>query len=148
MGKKAIAHAKSLKSQELLTWLRAERGRALIDNDPLQLPPYREMLKVIQQANFGYTNQVKQLPGGYGEVTKITPEVPPEATENQAFQLSEARFLDSPEAVLERILVAFDEEKSDDWIAKNIFLATGGNNYYRAKKRVAAIRACSGWNNQ
>jgi predicted GIY-YIG superfamily endonuclease len=47
---------------------------------------------------------------------------------------------ESPESLLERILAAFDEGKSDDWIAKNIFGATGGNSYYKAKDRIARIR--------
>lgn len=141
LGKKAISHARKLKNDALAEWLRADRSRVLVDDIPVQLPPYREISRVIQSGSLGYTSQIKQLPSNYPTATEIDLEVPSEATENQAFPPSQAGYLESPEALLEAILSAFDQEKSDDWIAKNIFGCTGGNSYYKAKQRVAMIRA-------
>jgi hypothetical protein len=141
LGRKAINHAKSLKRSDLVDWLASSRSHALLDNDPVILPDYREMVRVIQSFQRGYTPLPPQLSQAYTATTEISPELPPEATENQGFQVLEAGFSESPESLLERILAAFDEEKSDDWIAKNIFGATGGNSYYKAKDRIAKIRA-------
>jgi hypothetical protein len=140
LGKKAHAYARKLKNPALEEWLRGDRSRILVDDIPVQLPPYREIQKVIQQGSIGYTHIPLQLSQGYTSTTEISPEQPPEATENQGFQVLEAGFSESPESLLERILAAFDDKKSDDWIAKNIFGATGGNSYYKAKDRIAKIR--------
>lgn len=140
LGRKAINHAKSLKRSDLVDWLASNRSHALLDNNPVILPDYREMVRVIQSSQRGYTQLPPQLSQDYEATTEISPELPPEATENQGFQLLEAGSSDSPESLLERILAAFDEGKSDDWIAKNIFGATGGNSYYKAKERVAKFR--------
>ncbi|MEH2377308.1 MAG: hypothetical protein V7K27_00120 [Nostoc sp.] len=43
LGKKAIAHAKSLKNEQLINWLKADQSHCLLDDQPLKLPPYREM---------------------------------------------------------------------------------------------------------
>lgn len=143
LGRKAINHAKSLKRSDLVDWLASSRSHALLDNDPVILPDYREMVRVIQSFQRGYTQLPPQLSQGYIAATETTPEPPSEATENQGFQLLEAgypEFSESPESLLEQILAAFDDGKSDDWIAKNIFGATGGNSYYKAKDRIAKIR--------
>jgi energy-coupling factor transporter ATP-binding protein EcfA2 len=49
LGKVAVEHAKRLKSPELIQWLRAEKGRGLLDDEPVQLPPYREMVAVTKR---------------------------------------------------------------------------------------------------
>ena len=43
LGKKALAHAKSLKNEQLINWLKANQSHCLLDDQPLKLPPYREM---------------------------------------------------------------------------------------------------------
>ncbi|MEH2309323.1 ATP-binding protein [Nostoc sp.] len=43
LGKKALAHAKSLKNEQLINWLKADQSHCLLDDQPLKLPPYREM---------------------------------------------------------------------------------------------------------
>ncbi|MEH1971094.1 hypothetical protein [Nostoc sp.] len=43
LGKKAIAHAKSLKNEQLINWLKQDQSHCLLDDQPLKLPPYREM---------------------------------------------------------------------------------------------------------
>ncbi|MCC5606656.1 hypothetical protein LC612_07610 [Nostoc sp. CHAB 5834] len=47
LGKKAIAHAKSLKNEQLINWLKADQSHCLLDDYPFKLPPYREMKAVI-----------------------------------------------------------------------------------------------------
>jgi hypothetical protein len=141
LGKKAVAHARKLKNDALVQWLQADRSRLLVDDMPVQLPPYREIQKVIQQGSLGYPGQTRQLSSGYAPATETPPEVPPEATENQGFQPSEASFSDSPKSLLDRVLDAFKAGKSDDWIAKNIFDCHGGNSYYKAKETIAYIRS-------
>lgn len=43
LGKKAIAHAKTLKNETLVNWLKLDKSHCLLDDQPLKLPPYREM---------------------------------------------------------------------------------------------------------
>ena len=43
LGKKAIAHAKSLKNEQLINWLKSDQSHCLLDDQPLKLPLYREM---------------------------------------------------------------------------------------------------------
>lgn len=51
LGKVAAEHAKRLKSSELIQWLKADPGRALLDDNPVQLPPYREMVAVTKRVS-------------------------------------------------------------------------------------------------
>ena len=140
LGKKAIAHAKKLRNEALVRWLQADRSRLLVDDIPVQLPPYREIQRVIQQGSLGYLRQTGQLSGGYVTTTENPSKLPPEATENRGFQPPEPGFSKSPKTLLERILEAFQHGKSDDWIAKNIFECRGGDSYYKAKETTTYIR--------
>ncbi len=54
LGRKAINHAKSLKRSDLVEWLASSRSHALLDNDPVVLPDYREMVRVIQSFQRGF----------------------------------------------------------------------------------------------
>ena len=141
LGKKALKHAAKLKRDDLIQWLRSNRSRALLDDDPVILPDYREMLRVIKAMANGYGVVPPQLPSQYDSTTNNLPELPPEATENQGFQPSEPSFSKSPKSLLERILGAFKDGKSDDWIAKNIFECRGGDGYYKAKETISYIRS-------
>lgn len=49
LGKKAQAHAKSLKNIQLVEWLKLNQSHALLDDQPLKLPPYREMKAATQR---------------------------------------------------------------------------------------------------
>lgn len=141
LGKKALKHAMKLKRHDLADWLRANRAHALLDDEPVVLPDYREMQRVIQSVNRGYQGVIPQLPIAHESTTRSTPELPLEATKNQGFQPVEVGFSESPKSLLERILAAFEEGKSDDWVAKNIFESSGGNSYYKAKETIAYVRA-------
>jgi hypothetical protein len=140
LGKKALKHAAKLKRDDLVQWLKSNRSHALLDDDPVILPDYREMRRVIEQMQRGYGMVPPQLSAAYEPATRSTPELPPEPTENQGFQPLEAGFSDSPKTLLEQILAAFEEGRSDDWIAKNIYGCSGGNSYYKAKEAIAFIR--------
>jgi hypothetical protein len=140
LGKKAVKHATKLKQDDLVQWLRSSRSHALLDDEPVTLPDYREMQRVIKAMANGYGLVPPQLPGDCDATPRSGAELPPEPTENQGFQPPEAGFSDSPKTLLEQILAAFEEGRSDDWIAKNIYRASGGNSYYKAKEAIAFIR--------
>ncbi|WP_017652550.1 hypothetical protein [Fortiea contorta] len=50
LGKKAQAHAKSLKNNQLIEWLKLDKSHALLNDQPLKLPPYREMKASTQRS--------------------------------------------------------------------------------------------------
>lgn len=152
LGRKAINHAKSLKRSDLVDWLASSRSHALLDNDPIVLPDYREMVRVIQQFSRGFLLSesqyqqssdavVHQSPARYQETPKTTPETP----KNQAFQPSETCFGETVEGgeidILERILTAFQEERSDDWVAKNVIMKSQRIGYYKAREKSEMLRA-------
>jgi energy-coupling factor transporter ATP-binding protein EcfA2 len=126
LGKKALAHAKSLKNDPLMEWLKADRSRALIDDEPLILPPYREMKTAISRPQLSYQSAIPQ-----------TLQLTPEATEESAFEPISQEF----QPTLEGILEAIEAGKSDDWITKHVLGTPGGSTYSRNKARVAALRA-------
>ncbi len=152
LGKKAIARAKKLKNAQLVDWLRAERGRLLCDDIPVQLPPYSEIKRVIQGNSNGLWMAPMQLQQSSQAVIQDvdtsfdeTPETDPETTENQPLQPSETDFSGTPKggeiALLERILAALAEGRSDDWIAKNVVIPGERIGYYKAREKVEALRA-------
>lgn len=151
LGKKAQAHARKLKNDPLLEWLKGDRSRVLVDEIPVQLPSYREIQRVIQTGSRGISTVVpKYLVDSNGVASKLlgefpkTPETSPETTENQGFQPSETSFSETSEGMeigfLERILTAFSEGRSDDWIAKNVIMKCQSMGYYRAKEKAESLR--------
>jgi hypothetical protein len=140
LGKKAQAHARKLKNPELENWLKADRSRLLVDDIPVQLPPYREIQRVIQARGL---SSVPVLPPVARE-SKKNPEIAPETTENQVFQPPETGFPKTPEApeigLLSQILEAIHHGRSDDWIAKNVIMQSQSIGYYKAKSNVESIR--------
>lgn len=151
LGKKAQAHARRLKNEALLEWLKGDRSRILVDDIPVQLPPYREIQRVIQTGSRSsgtvvpsfYTDSKGVTSELLGEFPK-TDETNPETTENQGFQPSETSFPETSEGgeigLLKRILAAFEADKSDDWIAKNVIMKHESIGYYKAKEKAAELR--------
>lgn len=139
LTKKALSHAKTLKREDLIDWLNADRRHALLDDQPVLLPDYREMVRVIQQVSRGFSTVVVQL----SDECEKTPETDSETTENQGFQPPKTSFSQTSEGgeipVLERILAALKAEKSADWIAKHIIMKNESIGYYRAKERAEAL---------
>jgi energy-coupling factor transporter ATP-binding protein EcfA2 len=49
LGKTAVSHAKSLKDDRLVGWLRSDRSHCLVDDQPCKLPSYRELKAVTNR---------------------------------------------------------------------------------------------------
>lgn len=157
LGKKAQAHARKLKNDAMVEWLKGDKSRVLVDDIPVQLPSYREIQRVIQQGSRGISTVVPQYftdsKGVTGESLSEfpkTPETDPETTLHQGFQLPETSFGETSEggeiALLERILAAFQEGRSDDWIAKNVIMRSQSIGYYKARQKAELLRQM--WNHE
>jgi hypothetical protein len=157
LGKKAQAHARKLKSDALVEWLKSDRSRVLVDDIPVQLPPYREIQRVIQQGSriagtvvpSYFTDSKGVTSDSLSEFLK-TDETTLETTENQGFQPSETSFGETSEGgeigLLEGILAAFQEGRSDDWIAKNVIMRSQSIGYYKAREKAESLRKL--WNHE
>ncbi|MEH2070536.1 MAG: hypothetical protein V7K47_20645 [Nostoc sp.] len=117
LGKKAVAHAKSLKNEQLINWLKLDQSHCLLDDQPLKLPPYREM-------------KAAALRGG----STIPQPYPDNA--NQPEKRAENDLKTAPGAVFEencsdndrllwRLIVRFGEGKSDSTIVTEVLGFTG-----------------------
>lgn len=151
LGKKAETHARKLKNDALLEWLKGDRSRVMADDIPVQLPNYREIKRVIDANSRGSSTVVpKYLVDSDGVTTESLDEFPKttetgaETTENQGFQPPETGFEEISEGedidFSERILSALGEGKSDDWIAKHVIMKAQSISYYRAKDKAARLR--------
>jgi hypothetical protein len=117
LGKKAQAHAKSLKNQALIDWLKQDQSHCLLDDMPCKLPPYREMRGVTQR----YSSTIVQP---YYDNT-IHPEKTPE---NALKPASEADLSDSfsdETRLLWRLIQRFSDGKSDSAIVTEVMGFTG-----------------------
>lgn len=124
LGKKAIAHAKSLKNDELVNWLKKDRSHCLIDDSPCKLPSYREMKSIISRP---FLNQ--------GIEPQNTPEKIPEPAQSKDF---EEIFSDS-DAFLWRLIQKFGGDKSDSSIVTEI-LGMTGKKYAEGKTLLERLR--------
>jgi hypothetical protein len=151
LTKMAKAHAQKLKRQDLIEWLDQSRSHALLDDIPVLLPSYEEMKRVIQQAASGFLAISPQsqpsstsVLGEVQQQSEKTAEITPEPTENQGFQALETGFSGTSEGgefgLLERILAAFQADRSDDWIAKNVIMQHYRMGYYKAKEKAEQLR--------
>lgn len=122
LGKKAVTHAKSLKNDQLVEWLRADRSHCLLDDQPCKLPSYREM-KAVTQRLFPVSN--------FQPVNQLT------TTSQQVFQPVEPPDTDLPEAVIRAVRVAISLGASDSKIIKDILGYQGGQ--YQSGKNVLEI---------
>jgi hypothetical protein len=159
LGRKAINHAKSLKRLDLVEWLASSRSHALLDNDPVILPDYREMVRVIQSFQRGYT----QLPPSCQPPSNRLPDSetrrtaesefqpseglqkensdPQKSSGNQGFQPSEGTWESQWESRFWEVWQALQAEKSNYWIGGNVFDITGGTSYQRLCERLDTVRA-------
>ncbi|NES80870.1 MAG: hypothetical protein F6K10_05405 [Moorea sp. SIO2B7] len=48
LGKLAVTHARKLKNTQLVEWLKRDSTHALLDDEPIQLPTYRELTAVTR----------------------------------------------------------------------------------------------------
>ncbi len=124
LGKKAVAHAKSLKREDLIEWLKIDRSHCLLDDEPCKLPAYREMKSVTQRL---FLTPVDQ---------KL---VTSETTVQQAFQPPEPHPNQDLEALKKAVKACADAGLSDSKIIKDI-LGCSGNRYQSGKQLLEKLR--------
>lgn len=125
LGKKAIAHAKSLKNDELVYWLKQDRSHCLLDDSPCKLPAYREMKAVIQRPLLDHRTQPKKIP-----------EKTPEPAQNNDFEDN----LSESDAFLWRLIQKYGGDKSDSAIVTEV-LGMTGKRYDEGKNLLDRLRA-------
>jgi hypothetical protein len=154
LGKQALNHAKKLKRDDLLDWLRSSRSHALLDDEPIILPEYREMVRVIQSFQRGYN----PLPPALQPASNSLPENTPRSTLESGFQPLEALQKDSenPEKTPENqafqpweeifkekfweIWQAIQRGESNYRISTDVFNQSGGSTYQQICKRLDEVR--------
>ena len=131
LGKKAQAHAKSLKNNALVEWLKQDRSHCLLDDSPCKLPTYREMKSVTSR--YGSTilppsgdNAIAQ----FLEVEKAL-KTAPEA--GYGGNCSEN------DKLLWRMIQRFGAEKSDSAIVTEV-LGFTGQRYSEGKTVLESLR--------
>lgn len=169
LGKKAILHAQKLKRTDLVDWLRSSRSHALLDDEPIILPDYREMKRVIDSFSRTFyqlppTVQFtsNSLPNHFQDASNGFLKIPPGSTAESDFQPLEALQKEnfsapkSPEngdfsgvegdfeatwqAHFWETWQAIQAEKSNYWIGKNIFGIVGGSSYQQLSQRLDEVR--------
>ena len=124
LGKKAIAHAKNLKNDELINWLKQDRSHCLLDDSPCKLPPYREMKAVITRPLLNQGIQTENL---FEKPLKT----PSEAD-------FEVNFSES-DIFLWRLILKYGEGKSDSTIVTEV-LGMTGKKYGEGKDLLERLR--------
>ena len=124
LGKKALSHAKSLKNDELVNWLKQDRSHALLDDNPCKLPPYREMKAVISKPLLNQGTQPQKT-------VEKSLKTPPEADSEESFSESDA--------FLWRLIQRFGEGKSDSTIVTEV-LGMSGKRYGEGKDLLERLR--------
>ena len=124
LGKKAVAHAKSLKNEALLTWLQSDRSHCLLDDYACKLPSYREMKAVTQRL---------QLPSGNGAAVMA------ETTAQQAFQPIVTAETAPTEATIRAAKACLGAGFSDSRVIKEILGYQGGQ-YQKGKELLESIK--------
>lgn len=123
LGKFAVTHAKSLKDEALVTWLQSGKYRALVDDEPCQLPNLS-----------GYQPVTRQLP----QTHQIAPVVTAQTPAQSDFQ----PILTAIEPNLEALKIAVGLLKSqgvaDSVIIKQV-LGCQGSRYQQGKEILAEL---------
>jgi energy-coupling factor transporter ATP-binding protein EcfA2 len=117
LGKKAQAHAKSLKNNQLVEWLKLDKSHALLDDQPVKLPPYREMKAVTQR--FGSTIVQPYQQNATGPQNEAEQSLKPASGEG----LSDCSSDES--RLIWRMIQRFGADKSDSMIVTEILGYTG-----------------------
>ena len=124
LGKKAVAHAKSLKNETLVTWLQSDRSHCLLDDYPCKIPPYREMKAVTMRLQF---------PPGTVAVVMA------EAVTGQDFQPIVTTENAIPDSTIRAVKACLEANFSDSKIIKEILGYQGGQ-FTRGKKILEQIK--------
>lgn len=117
LGKKAIAHAKSLKNDRLVEWLKADKSHCLLDDQPLKLPPYREMKAATMR---GSTTIPKLLPNN-----PINPNCEGKQSPKPALEAECDDLFSQNGRLLWRMIQRYGEGKSDSAIVTEVMGFTG-----------------------
>ncbi|MGV0103050.1 AAA+ ATPase domain-containing protein [Nostoc sp. DSM 114160] len=117
LGKKALAHAKSLKNEALISWLKQDQSHCLLDDQPLKLPPYREMKAAVLR---GGSTIVRPY---YDNA--IAPQKPPENDLKPAPEVAFEENCSDNDRVLWRLIQRVGEGKSDSAIVTEVLGFTG-----------------------
>lgn len=117
LGKKAVTHARSLKRDDLVEWLRRDRAHALLDDDPVILPSYREMKSVTQRL---------PMMLGSAAVTAIEP--------------ARTEILEGSEITLWKAISAhLAAGRGESWVIKEI-LGYQGSSYQKGREEFEALK--------
>lgn len=117
LGKKAIAHAKSLKNEQLINWLKSDQSHCLLDDQPLKLPPYREMKAATSRHGW---NMVEPYTDN-----AIKPEKRVENALKPALGAGFEENCSDNDRVLWRLILRLGEGKSDSAIVTEVLGFTG-----------------------
>lgn len=117
LGKKAQAHAKSLKNNALVDWLKQDRSHCLLDDNPCKLPTYREM-KAATSRN-GSTILAP------GSDNPIHPQIEGEKAVKPALGEDFKENCSDADRLLWRVIQRFGSEKSDSAIVTEVLGFTG-----------------------
>lgn len=124
LSKTAVNHAKSLKDDALVAWLRADRSHCLLDDQPCKLPPYREMKAVTTRL---------QLPTGNAPV------VTAETGLQQQFQPILTAKNSPTEATIRAVKACLEAGFSDTKVVKEILGYQGGQ-FQKGKQLLEQIK--------
>lgn len=124
LGKKAVSHAKSLKDDSLVDWLRSDRSHCLLDDNPCKLPSYREMKSVTQRLLV---------------TAQISPVKTAEPPQKSLFQPFSEEVEPSEKSLKKVVKVCLEAGFSDSKIIKDILGYQGGN-YQNGKKILEELK--------
>jgi energy-coupling factor transporter ATP-binding protein EcfA2 len=131
LGKKAQAHAKSLKNNALVDWLKQDRSHCLLDDSPCKLPAYREM----KSASSRYSSTI--LPPNSNNPIQDKKEA--EKALKAARQADLGENCSEADRLLWRIIQQFGSEKPDSAIVTEI-LGFTGKRYSEGKSFLEKLR--------
>ncbi|MCM0591326.1 MAG: hypothetical protein KA716_31945 [Gloeotrichia echinulata DEX184] len=131
LGKKAQAHAKVLKNERLVEWLKADKSHCLLDDQPLKLPPYREMKAATMRGSTTIPQLLPNNPIQPNFGVEQSPEALPEADSSDLFS-QEGR-------LLWRMIQRYGEGKSDSQVVTEVMGFTG-NRYAKGMDLLQRFR--------
>jgi energy-coupling factor transporter ATP-binding protein EcfA2 len=131
LSKTALAHAKSLKNNDLMEWLKQDKSHCLLDDAPCKLPAYREM---------------KALPGRFSQTmlqpstnNAIMDEKPLEKGLKSTSEAGFEEFFSDSDRLLWRMIQRFGAEKTDSAIVTEV-LGFTGERYSKGKDLLERLR--------
>ena len=138
LGKKAQTHAKSLKNNALVDWLKQDPSHCLLDDSPCKLPSYREM----KAASTRYGSTILPPSSDNAIAKRAYGIAPPNKTKNDLKTAKQADFEENcsdADKLLWRIIQRFGAEKSDSAIVTEV-LGFTGQRYSEGKTVLEKLR--------